>query len=139
MDRATETEVRRTSIGRCEYCLLPEDLSPLRFTVDHVIARQHGGGDDTDNLALACGFCNRHKGPNIAGLDPITNALVRLFHPRQDRWADHFRWDGPTVIGKTDVGRTTVVVLAINHPSQLAIRKALIDEGLFPSGPTDGD
>jgi hypothetical protein len=36
------------------------------------------------------------------------------------------------VVGLTDVGRTTVVVLAINQASQVAVRQALIDEGRFP-------
>jgi hypothetical protein len=45
---------------------------------------QHGGGDDADNLALACPDCNLRKGPNLTGIDPETGAVVRLFHPRRD-------------------------------------------------------
>jgi hypothetical protein len=26
------------------------------------VAQQHHGGNDESNLALACHFCNRHKG-----------------------------------------------------------------------------
>jgi hypothetical protein len=51
------------------------------FHVDHVVARQHGGRTDLSNLALACMHCNRHKGPNIAGSDPRTGEIVRLFDP----------------------------------------------------------
>jgi 5-methylcytosine-specific restriction endonuclease McrA len=42
---------------------LPQELSELRFHIEHVIPRQHGGSDDADNLALACPDCNLRKGP----------------------------------------------------------------------------
>ncbi|HEY3241859.1 MAG TPA: HNH endonuclease [Phycisphaerae bacterium] len=68
---------------RCEYCHLPESASPLPFVIDHIIWRQHGGSSLADNCALCCGFCNSSKGPNIAGIDPVTRAIVALFHPRR--------------------------------------------------------
>jgi 5-methylcytosine-specific restriction endonuclease McrA len=54
----------------------------LPFQLDHIIARQHGGSSDSDNLALARLHCNRHKGPNIAGRDPLTGVIANLFHPQ---------------------------------------------------------
>ena len=111
---------------------LDQWASKLTFPIDHIIARQHGGQTIPENLALCCGRCNLSKGPNIAGLDPRTGLLTRLFNPRQDLWTEHFRFDGPVIVGLTDVGRTTVVVLAINQPYQVAARQALIDEGVFP-------
>src|SRR5271166_1429460 len=77
---------------RCEYCHLPTSVYPWPFHVDHIIARQHGGLTVLDNLALSCLHCNRHKGPNIAGTDPRTGEVVRLFHPRNDQWSVHFEW-----------------------------------------------
>jgi hypothetical protein len=132
MDRKLEDEVRHRAQGRCEYCLLPQEYSRLTFPIDHVIACQHGGDDALDNLVLACGFCNRHKGPNIAGIDPETGRLTRLFHPLQDDWRRHFRWSGARLDGLTPIGRTTIAVLSINHPHQIAARQALMDEGVFP-------
>lgn len=137
MDRKLEEEVRSRAQNRCEYCLLPQKYSRLKFPSDHVIASQHGGGDGSDNLALACGFCNRHKGPNIAGIDPETTRLARLFHPRRDDWREHFRWSGARLLGLTPIGRATISVLAINHPHQIAVRQALIDEGVFPQAPAN--
>jgi hypothetical protein len=32
----------------------------------------------------------------------------------------------------TDIGRATIVVLAINRPHRVAHRQALFDEGVFP-------
>ncbi len=105
----------------------------MRFQIEHVVARQHGGRDSASNLALACQQCNLHKGPNLTGIDPDTGKIVRLFHPRRHKWQRHFRWDGPTLLGRTAVGRTTIITLGINLRPRLALREALIDEGTFPS------
>ena len=114
---------------RCEYCLIPQFAFPLPFQIDHVVAEKHGGETVSDNLALACPHCNRFKGPNIAGFDPATGQLVRLFHPRSDVWADHFRMDGARVVGITPVGRATAGVLAMNADDLRLIRVELIEEG----------
>ena len=117
--------------GRCEYCHLPEAAAATPFCTDHIIAEKHGGPTNAANLAWACFYCNTHKGPNIAGLDPITGELTRLFHPRQDAWRDHFEWRGTWLFGKTGVGRATIQVLNINHFEAVAVREALRDEGMF--------
>jgi hypothetical protein len=96
------------------------------------IAEQHEGGDDPANLALACVHDNLHKRPNLGGLDPVTGELTRLYNPRRDRWRDHFAWLGAMLIGLTPIGRTTIRVLAMNDPDQVATREALIVEGRFP-------
>jgi len=133
MDASTRHFVYRRAGNRCEYCHLAVEHEPfVSFHVDHVIARQHGGSDDPSNLCLACTSCNLHKGTNIAGVDPLTGALVRLFHPRRDKWADHFEWHGPLLVGKTDVGRATIAVLKINSLDNIKQREALIEEGVFP-------
>ena len=133
MDRTLEQQVRTRARGLCEYCRTPQSASGLTFPIDHVIARQHGGSTVSENLSLCCGRCNLSKGPNIAGIDPDTGSLTRLFHPRLDAWAEHFRYDGAIVVGLTDIGRTTVIVLAINEPYRVTARRALMEEGLFPS------
>jgi HNH endonuclease len=116
----------------CEYCCLPAIFSSVPFEIDHVIARKHGGQTSADNLAASCFYCNSHKGANIAGLDPDTRQLSRLFHPRDDRWDDHFHWDGPVLVGTTPVGRTTIEVLNINAADCVLLRTSLIREGVFP-------
>jgi hypothetical protein len=115
--------------GVCEYCHFPEAASELPFHADHVIAEKHAGSTEASSLAWACFSGNLRKGPNIAGLDPITADLTRLFHPRIDVWTEHFEWQGPWLRGKSPVGRTTIAVLEINHPDSLAVREALADEG----------
>jgi len=125
-------QVWQRAEGRCEYCRLPASVYPLPFHVDHIIAQQHGGLTGLENLALACLHCNRHKGPNIAGRDPVTGEIVRLFHPRQDQWSDHFAWTRAALVARTVIGRVTTQVLAINDPDFLAVREALIAERAFP-------
>lgn len=120
--------------SRCEYCHLPASRYPLPFHIDHIVARQHGGETVADNLALACLHCNRHKGPNIAGRLPGTGDIVRLFHPRRDRWTDHFEWHGAMLSANSDIGLVTIQVLAINQPDFAAVRLALMQEGEFPRG-----
>jgi hypothetical protein len=62
----------------------------------------------------------------------MTGELMRLYHPRRDRWRQHFAWAGPMLTGLTPVGRTTIEVLAMNDPDMVAAREALIEEGVFP-------
>ena len=90
MNAALERLVWQRAKSRCEYCQLPQAFSPLPHAIDHIIARQHHGPTQAENLALACFFCNSYKGPNISGLNPKTGRRVRLFNPRKDRWATTF-------------------------------------------------
>jgi hypothetical protein len=132
MDAATRTAVWRRADSRCEYCRLHQTGDPFfTFHVEHIIARQHGGPDDLDNLALACHWCNLHKGPNLSGIDPQSGRLVPLFHPRRQRWGRHFRWDGPRAVGRTRSGRATVAVLNVNADVRVVLRETLIAAGRF--------
>ncbi len=132
MDEALFRLVWQRANRCCEYCRLPQAYSALAFEVDHIIARKHGGPTAPGNLAMTCFYCNSYKGSNIAGIDPRSRKIVRLFHPRRHKWTRHFSWDGPTLIGRTPEGRATIAVLNINDPEAVATRAALIDAGLFP-------
>lgn len=120
-DRLDE-QVRMLAGDACEYCRLPQSASRLRFVLE---SRHRASTRRPENVALCCGRCNRHKGPNLSGIDPESQMMSRLFHPRQDVWSEHFRWEGVTLVGLTPIGRATVAVLAINHSSQLLVREAL--------------
>lgn len=82
----------------------------------------HGGGTDESNLALACFHCNVHKGPNLTAIDRVSGLIVRLFNPRLDDWDEHFERQGPMTVGKTDVGRATLLLLAMNAPARVRLR-----------------
>jgi hypothetical protein len=129
INAATRRVVRHRAGERCEYCGLPQSQSPLAaLQIEHILPRKHGGTDQADNLALACIDCNLHKGSNIAGLDPLTQSVTSLFDPRRQSWGEHFEWIGIEIRGKTDVGRTTVSVLAMNNEERVQLRLAVATE-----------
>jgi hypothetical protein len=110
---------------------MPQSLTILPHELDHIIAQQHHSPTEPENLCIACALCNARKGPNLSGIDPRTGLLTRLFHPRQDVWSEHFRYENAVLLGLTDVGRTTVEVLGINNADRLVTRRLLIEAGLF--------
>ena len=125
MNAATRTLVRRRAADRCEYCHLHQDDSPLAaLHIEHIRPRKHGGTDDEPNLCLACIDCTLRKGPNLTGIVPLTGVVTALFHPRQQKWDDHFTREGIRITGKTAIGRTTVQVLEMNSDDQLNLRAA---------------
>lgn len=131
MDETLRSFVRQRAGNRCEYCLLHEGDSDYQpFHVEHIISRQHGGTDHSENLCLACADCNWAKGPNLAGL--LDGKLVPLFHPRRQRWNRHFFWELTTLVGRTKAGIVTVQVLNMNHAARLVLRENLLFEGRFP-------
>ena len=132
MNEALDQRVRVRAKHRCEYCKIPASISALTFPLDHIIAQQHRGATTYENLALSCPHCNFQKGPNIAGYDPKSRKLTRLFNPRRHRWNAHFRWEGPILVGKTAIGRTTLDVLEMNHPDRVELRRLLIKIGMLP-------
>lgn len=128
MDEELKRLVRHRAGDACEYCRLRQASSSIPFEVDHIVARKHRGKTVAGNLALACVYCDGYKGPNIAGIDPRTGKVTRLFHPRRHKWTWHFRWEGPLLVGRTAIGRTTIDVLEINDPVAVAHRQSLLDE-----------
>jgi hypothetical protein len=128
-----DRQVRQRAGGVCEYCHFPESIHASSFQIDHIVSRQHRGQSTTENLALACHFCNLHKGPNVGGIDLETGALVQLFNPRIDTWSDHFRIEDAVILGTTAIGRITVHLLAMNAASRLEVRRAAIAAGLMKS------
>lgn len=133
MDPTIQSAVRARAKARCEYCRFPESFAELPFQCDHVVARQHGGQTALENLAFACCFCNRFKGPNLSGVDPSSGEVVRLFDPRRDVWEEHFEWQGPRLIGRTPSGRATIQALRLNRSDAIAVRSLLMREGVYPA------
>jgi hypothetical protein len=129
MDATTRDLVRRRAGERCEYCRLRQEHSELVHHLEHIVAKQHGGSENLDNLAWACHRCNLHKGPNLTGVDPRTGKVVPLFHPRRDSWPDHFAFKGVRIAGITATGRATVQVLAMNDARRLEVRKEVLKHG----------
>jgi 5-methylcytosine-specific restriction endonuclease McrA len=124
-------EVARRAGRRCEYCLIQEDDAGFPHQIDHIVSRKHGGSSTSDNLAYACVVCNRHKGSEVASIGPRTGQAVRLFDPRRDRWADHFRLDGALIEPVSSVGSATAQLLRLNSPERISERRLLQSLGRY--------
>jgi hypothetical protein len=118
--------------GRCEYCLIHQDFSIYTHEIDHIIAVKHGGQTLSENLALSCLPCNRHKGSDFATLDPNNGEIIRLFNPRLQLWDEHFTLKNAEIIGITDIGQATSRLLMFNTSSRMRSRQSLIDQNLYP-------
>ena len=82
--------VRDRARRRCEYCMTPEAFAPEAFSIEHILPRSKLGRSSAENLALSCQGCNNHKFTRTRALDPVTNLMVPLYHPRQQAWHEHF-------------------------------------------------
>src|SRR5436190_5820396 len=119
---------------RCEYCHAPQRVSGYRFHLEHIIPSVRGGPDALPNRALACATCNLAKGDRTVGIDSRTDAEVDLFNPRAQVWEEHFRWanDHQTIIGRTPIGRATVVTLNMNSELHREARLLWFETGWLP-------
>ena len=118
--------------SRCEYCLYPQTAALLAFEIEHIISEKHGGTSASENLALACPFCNRYKGTDLGSVDSQTGLLTPFFNPRKQIWADHFRLDGAEISALTPEARVTIAILQMNHPDRITERARLIPVGAYP-------
>lgn len=118
--------------GRCEYCLLHEDQTYFTHEIDHIYAEKHSGATAEGNLCLACAECNRYKGSDLCSLDADTGTVVTLYHPRRERWGEHFRLAATGVIEPlTANGRVTARLLRFNRLDLIADRARLIVLGEY--------
>lgn len=131
--------LRRLVIARadnlCEYCLLHEEDTFFGCEVDHIISEKHSGQTTEANLAYACFVCNRNKGSDIGSLTPDSEILVRFYHPRRDRWHEHFHLDssdGITIVAVSDIGEATARIFGFNSEERLLERQALQVAGRYP-------
>jgi HNH endonuclease len=114
--------VAQRAAGRCEYCRLSQAGQEAAFHVDHIHPVAEQGMTEMENLALACVSCSLRKGARRRSRDPVTGRDVLLFHPRRQKWQDHFCWKGNHVQGTTAIGRATVLLLKMNRGLAVAIR-----------------
>jgi len=136
MDPHVRQIVIRRASDCCEYCRIAQALVAFHtFHVEHIVARQHGGSDDSGNLCLACDRCNAYKGTNLTAIDSDTDRIVSLFHPRRDPWQEHFAFRGAEIVGLTPTGRATVRLLKMNDNWRVLLRAELIALGDLPGEP----
>ena len=85
------------------------------------------------NLAWACACCNNTKGSDLGTLVGQPPQLVRLFHPRTDRWAGCFLLNGMRIDPANATGEATVKLLQFNHDTRLRERETLAETGRYPT------
>lgn len=127
--------IRNAAQDRCGYCLSPQHLVMARLEIEHIIPISKGGLSDESNLWLACPICNNHKSSQIVFEDPQSGKIVPLFNPRKQIWHEHFAWsaDGLTIVGKTPIGRATVVALHLSSDADaLLVRSFWVQAGWHP-------
>lgn len=130
-----ERRVRAVAKNRCGYCLSPQHLVMARLEIEHIIPLSKQGNNDESNLWLACPICNRYKSDKTTADDLETGETLPLFNPRTQIWSDHFQWseDGLRIMGKTPVGRVTVIALHLSDdPDVLEVRSYWISAGWHP-------
>jgi len=149
----TDDEVRMVVQARardaCEYCLMP---TRGRYEVDHIVpvsqwsaylagnlmirpVERDRSVDHLDNFSWSCSYCNSFKGDRVSGR--VGQRVYRLFHPRRDRWEDHFMLrDGLFLVrGVTGIGKATERALAFNDSrgnGPIVARHKAILEGVYP-------
>jgi 5-methylcytosine-specific restriction endonuclease McrA len=135
MSESIPAKLARLVVARanetCEYCKLPQWSQEATFHIDHIQPRADGGETTDANLALARVSCSLKKSARILALDPKTKKLVQLFHPREDKWSEHFRWtENWRLVGRTAIGRAAIEALGMNRPALVRIRCiwAAVDE-----------
>src|SRR5260370_32996932 len=130
-------DLRRRVVARaeeiCEYCLIAEDDTFYGCEADHIISEKHCGRTDAENLAYACVCCNQAKGSDIGSITWDTQALVRFFNPRTDRWAHHFELVGRPIEALTPVGLVIARILGFNSAERVLERQTLQGMGRYPS------
>jgi len=114
--------------------MAPENICAYTFHLEHIVPQSRGGADDSTNRALACFSCNSSKAAHITGHDPVSGKDAALFHPRKDKWDDHFRWDKGflQILGLTVCGRATVERLKLNARMRVESRRLWRLTGRWP-------
>jgi len=128
-------QVYERAKGCCEYCRIPDRATFAPHEIDHIIAEKHGGQTEAENLALSCTLCNKHKGSDLASVDPETGEIVPLYHPRFNQWNEHFRLSGAEFVPLTAMGRVTIQLLQLNRKDRVEERQLLLEAGMMERSP----
>ncbi len=134
VSRPLRDQITAEARQRCGYCLTSSSITGTPMEMDHIIPESLGGLTVRENLWLACSMCNDHKGNRIAGADPSTGEVVRLFDPRRQVWLEHFGWSagGDILLGKTPTGRATIVAVRLNRAELVEARRGWVIAGWHP-------
>jgi hypothetical protein len=128
---AQKRRIAERAGGCCEYRRSQAKYAIQSFSIEHIVP---GESNHNENLAYACQGCNNHKYNKTHASDPISQDVVALFHPRKQRWSEHFAWssDCCLMFGITPCGRATVAALQLNRTGVVNLRQVLVSIGRHP-------
>ncbi|HIK06801.1 MAG TPA: HNH endonuclease [Trichormus sp. M33_DOE_039] len=129
-----QRQIRNKFANCCAYCRTAEYLTVTTFEFEHITPRSSGGETVFENLCLSCPSCNRYKASRQTALDPNTQQKIKLFHPQQQLWTEHFAWneDATEIIGLTPIGNATISALKMNRSQLIRVRKMWIKMNEHP-------
>ncbi len=132
--KALRQKVSNQAHHRCGYCLTSETIVGTLMEIDHIVPKSFGGLTEEANLWLTCSQCNDHKNNRVSGFDASTGKIVGLFNLRTQDWNEHFNWTvaGDEIIGKTPIGRATVITLELNREELVRARQLWLIAGWHP-------
>ena len=119
---------------RCAYCRTSRRLIGMPLVIDHIIPKSAGGSDAETNLAASCYRCNEFKWAKTHAIDPQTGKNTPLYHPRLQKWTEHFTWTngGLYIVGLSATGRATVTALRLNNDYIVESRAIWIAQNWHP-------
>lgn len=134
VSKALRAKVAEQAKHRCGYCLTAAQNVGQKMDIEHIMPESKGGPTIEANLWLCCSECNSFKSIKTDAPDPNTGNIVALFNPRQQNWTEHFEWDesGSIIVGKTAVGRATVIALSLNRDELVTSRLRWAEVGWHP-------
>lgn len=134
INEITRLRVREAFADRCAYCQCSQTYVPGKLEIEHIHPESRGGTSEESNLCLACRTCNLAKSNQIEAIDPLAGRSFPLFNPRTQTWNEHFQWtpDGAKLLGKTPVGRATIIALNLNNELAVAVRREWVRVGWHP-------
>src|SRR5512135_1007549 len=121
MLKSLERRVPLRSKGLCEYGRLPQAMDRFPFPIDH--------------LAVACLRGHLHKGPNIAGIDPVSKPIAPLDHPTRAATPGPSPSGGGGSLDRPDTQREGNDPCALDQPSECRGHpegSPSFAEGIFP-------
>jgi hypothetical protein len=76
------------------------------------------------------------KHAQTQGVDPFSGLVVPLFHPRRDRWRDHFEWsnDYLRLKGRSPMGWATIRAIGLNG-ARYRRQRRLLRQAMAAGGP----
>ena len=83
-------------VGRCIHCQSKVSVplahdEPASGTLEHIVARNHGGTDAIENLSVACARCNQGKGKRLDKRRRDDPTLTRVIAALQERRRERLR------------------------------------------------